>query len=58
MESNVNNGRLFNDQGITLEGSFYERLFEMFSDDEGDVMFNNDDYECNLKSVPTVLICI
>lgn len=51
MESNVNNGRLFNDQGITLEGSFYERLFEMFSDDEGDVMFNNDDYECNLKSV-------
>jgi hypothetical protein len=51
LESNVNNGRLFNGLGISLPSDFYQRLYEIFSDSVGNVMFNNGDYECNLKTI-------
>jgi hypothetical protein len=51
LESNVGNGRAFNGCGLELDIDFYKDLYDLFSDDEGKVMFNSGFYECNMTTV-------
>ena len=51
LESNVGNGRAFNGCGLELDLDFYKDLYDLFSDDEGKVMFNSGFYECNMTTV-------
>ncbi len=51
LESNVGNGRAFNGQGKELDEEFYKDLFDLFSNDEGKVMFGSGNYDCKMSTV-------
>jgi hypothetical protein len=51
LESNVGYERAFNEQGSELDQNFYKDLYDLFSNDEGKVMFGTDNYDCRMETV-------
>lgn len=51
LESNVGNERTFNGHGLELDKEFYKDLFDLFSNDEGKVMFGSGNYDCKMSTV-------
>ena len=51
LESNIGNERAFNGQGNELDEEFYYDLYELFSNDEGKVMFGSGNYDCKMTTV-------
>ena len=50
LESNVGNERAFNGCGEMLDEEIYRDIFDIFSNDEGKVMFSSGNYDCKMMT--------
>lgn len=50
LESNVNGVRPYNEMGIKLDENIYKDLFEIFSDENGDVFFASSSDTCVVET--------